>query len=250
MPNLFTAASAANEVSMLTHDNGSRPFLVVHRQPNDDCRMHHVFVYRRPGDGEKDSGSGQEHAHGRYSRLVLVASAFKVFTAGFHGFSGVNAQGNTVLARMTPADSPQHRYLWVGERIVEYDLPEPITAYLSKIGNSDVPYPLGLSASYVWFFTTSYACGTRPASRSTPVGVPRTLLRGYGLATETLATVDDLAANEGRLYDWFWAKPNPLQTHPEAVLATNHVTICRRPGWEEIEDRQDAYVPGQSSDEE
>lgn len=45
----------------------------------------------------------------------------------------------------------KHKYLFVGTEIYSFETDEPITKYYSLIGNSNVPYPVGVSKDYAYF---------------------------------------------------------------------------------------------------
>ncbi len=43
------------------------------------------------------------------------------------------------------------RYIYIGSEIYEFDTDDEIVAYHSKIGNSDVPYPVALGKTNAYF---------------------------------------------------------------------------------------------------
>jgi hypothetical protein len=45
----------------------------------------------------------------------------------------------------------KHKYLFIGTNVYSFETDEPIIKYYSKIGNSDVPYPIALSKDNVYF---------------------------------------------------------------------------------------------------
>lgn len=43
-----------------------------------------------------------------------------------------------------------NKYVFIGDKLYEFDTPEPIIDYSSPIGNNDVPYPFALSENYIY----------------------------------------------------------------------------------------------------
>jgi hypothetical protein len=227
------------------HDNGARSFQVAIQPAAAAGGARDVSVLR-PMDSKveiTDPPYSFPENPSPYTIEVTTVQAAEVWLGGSYAFNGREAPGNTILLREAgPAGSPPS-YVQIGKRVVRFTPPEPIDYYFSSIGNSDVPYPIGLSANFVWFFAPCLPRGTPRCNG--PIGVPRAALAGGPY------TAANLGANENFLYAQFYgingfSKPGLQVTH--GVRAEPVEVICRRPGWEEIEDRQDAYVPGDDSD--
>lgn len=68
-----------------------------------------------------------------------------------------NLDSRTLL-RPAPAEMPAattrrsgHRYVFIGGNVGQFDTSEPISAFESPVGNNDVPYPVAISESEVFF---------------------------------------------------------------------------------------------------
>jgi len=134
--------------SYFIHDNGGRPFLVYVGKSS-------VEIYKANDlDDEDEDGDRGKAA---YTKLVKrYDDVDKVFvgksplndTTRFSGGHGSNFDGNSILVKLS---KPENRYVFIGERIYEFTAPEQITHYYSTVGNNDVPYPIAVSKSYVYF---------------------------------------------------------------------------------------------------
>ena len=219
--------------SYIVHDNGARPFKVVVLPAHPGAGWQHgVLVLGRRGP-EPDGEDTRE-----YTEVVATLEAATVMADGGYERGYAPAVGNTVLVcEATPLGAPLS-YVWIGARVMRFCPPEPITAYCSMIGNSDVPYPLGLSANYVWFFAPSLPCGDVYHG---PLGVRREQLSSIRYTPKTLAV------HESALYSALYGiNGYPKPGLQPGALRCDVTVLRRRPGWEEIEDRQAAYVPGGS----
>lgn len=118
------------------HDNGSRPFLVV---ISDDL----IVIFKDISQKQKQKQMHRnERERERWNKCMTIHLFNKVFV-GKH--SGQNQYtGNTILIQLSPL-----QYLYVGERIVQFDAVEPILHYESYMGNNDVPYPFAITEHYV-----------------------------------------------------------------------------------------------------
>ena len=144
----------------LIHDNGGRPFKVV-------VSNNHVIVYKRTKEEEQraedfDQDIDDEKAYDKnmkrlYSHKLLEwKNVVRVFI-GHHPpnvpktWSGdfVSA-GNSILVHVKGKT-----YVSIGMSIDEFEAEEPITEYLSEVGNSDVPYPIALSPNYAYLMIES-----------------------------------------------------------------------------------------------
>ena len=105
------------EAFYVTHDNGGNPFAI-----NDDGKYIDFF-------------KNVKQLH----RLSWKNDVKKIF-------SGDKLDDNSsVLIQLK-----NNKYMFIGHEIYEFESDEKITEYYSRIGNSDVPYPLALSKNYVY----------------------------------------------------------------------------------------------------
>lgn len=104
------------------HDNGGRPWRVLadHRE---------VTIIDNFGD----------------RGVVHRVPGYEGFWWGYDT-SGSFAHGNTILV-----DKGLCTYLYIQRRGLKFTTPEPITDFVSPLGNSDVPYPVAFSKNYVYF---------------------------------------------------------------------------------------------------
>ena len=115
----------------LIHDNGGRPWQVV-------ADPHCLTVF---------------HGAPKYATVTHRVSGYAGHWAGFDT-SGLFAHGNTVLVSLTnPKLGGDWRYLYIQRDLIEFQTDEPITDYVSRMGNNDVPYPLAFSRNFVYFLT-------------------------------------------------------------------------------------------------
>ena len=106
------------------HDNGGRPFRVTVRGLT-------VSVY-------KGTFADETYA---YDQLIRTAKVKRIYL----GKDGA-AVGNSVLLHLSG-----NKYMYVGSEIYEFQMDDAVTAYFSLIGNSDVPYPVLLGDTNVYF---------------------------------------------------------------------------------------------------
>jgi hypothetical protein len=112
----------------LIHDNGGRPFLVKHGRSL-------VRVYKECEDC--------------YTEQVLrIDNPLRVFV-GKNRESSTH-DGNTMLVHVKGKE-----YVYIGESIYSFGAVSPIQAYVSDVGNSDVPYAYALDAKYTYLLIGS-----------------------------------------------------------------------------------------------
>jgi len=147
----------------------------------------HTFLHQRPGDDEGDADEDSdedEDINQRYDDLVVkYENPLEIFVDGSvddfeddykddykdyaddvqdqvvpgidlsPGPDPLDEPGNTMLVDIgSAAHQDSFLYLWIGERVVTFTTLEPFDDYHSFIGNNDVPYPIGLTEKYVYFF--------------------------------------------------------------------------------------------------
>lgn len=131
----------ANTKIYHTHDNGGRPFVVY-----DD--IDHVRVYKTPDDEyvwREDWSDNPSDNVNLYTKLVYETKCNKVFV-GKHIYDNPETIGNSILV-----DLGDNNYTFIGGQIYQFHTDEIITNYYSRIGNSDVPYPVATSQNYIYF---------------------------------------------------------------------------------------------------
>lgn len=172
----------SGEDLFLTHDNGGRPFF---------CRVspRRVQVFRIPHDAytwDEDFDANDDTRNFElYTQLVLELVRPKRVWVGEDVGRDPHFHGNSMLILGTDG-----AYYFVGERIYSFVTQEPITDFYSRVGNSDVPYPVAASQSRVYFMLDQ-------------VSVPREDLRLH------LYDVDMADA-----YDAFYAQKDELSPEP------------------------------------
>ncbi len=103
------------------HDNGGRPFRVVVAPSGKQVTV-------VPTDPEDPSDPPM-----RFRVLRVFVAPDK-------------PRGNTILLQ-----TAKNTYVYVGERVVEFQMTDPVVAYRSRLGNSDVPYPYVVGAQNTYF---------------------------------------------------------------------------------------------------
>lgn len=153
----------------LIHDNGGRPFKVV-------VSNNHVIVYKQTKEEQQraeelDQEIDDEKAYDKKMKRLYSDKLFewKNVVRVFIGHHTPNVPktwsgdfvsvGNSILVHVKGKT-----YVSIGQSIDEFEAEEPITEYLSEIGNSDVPYPIALSPNYAYLMIES----TLPQSKRTP----------------------------------------------------------------------------------
>lgn len=112
-----------------THDNGGRPFKVVVETDGDE-KIVRVFAEE----------TGKEILKFDGVKFVIEGNYSDRFVSEKEG------RGNTVILQLSPS-----RFVFIGDRIYEFELDDTVEGYFSMIGNSDVPYPVLLGQKNVYF---------------------------------------------------------------------------------------------------
>lgn len=108
------------EKTHITHDNGGRSFAV-----QKDGNRINIFK--------------------TVNSINLHGDVEKIFSGDKEDDS------SSVLLEIKNTRKEKNKYVFVGSEMYEFKTDEPITKYYSKIGNSDVPYPVALSKNYAYF---------------------------------------------------------------------------------------------------
>ena len=107
----------------VVHDNGGRPFVVLKDGETVDIYL-----------GEPSAHSPRTNFHTRIGHYTGVTQFF-VGEDPEHGHTG-----NSILFR-SDCEKGRNWYIFVGKEVYQFETAEEIRAYLSPMGNSDVPYP-------------------------------------------------------------------------------------------------------------
>lgn len=121
-----------------THDNGGRPFRVVYDDSNKRVAILTLDIRK-----SEYTILVKEYKH--VEKLWVGKSPLNP-TSKYSGGYGKKFDGNSILIQL-----PNRKYVFVGDRVYEFQTVEPITKYYSTVGNSDVPYPVALSEHYIYF---------------------------------------------------------------------------------------------------
>lgn len=134
------------------HDNGGRPFLVY-------VAKNSVSVYAVPKNAthkDEDWTHDDKLRKWMYTKQVGEYPYKKIFIgesvkSGFTNFGmgyGKEFDGNSILLKQSNS-----KYIHIAQHIAEVDTKgDVIKEYYAQVGNNDVPYQLGVSDKYVYFF--------------------------------------------------------------------------------------------------
>jgi hypothetical protein len=126
-----------------THNNGGRPYRVY----IDGSK---VSIYSLRAELQENN---REKLH--EDKLVKSLTVKKVFVGKSTGKAdGADHKpseakqflGNSILLHISGK-----KYMFVGDKIYEFDMEDAVDSYFSKIGRNDVPYPVILGTQYVYF---------------------------------------------------------------------------------------------------
>jgi hypothetical protein len=140
--------------SYLIHDNRGRPFQVFIEDDGEVIiktlkKKYKICLVRAL------SLITCEHAINAFGEIkpndfTKVVKRYKNVERVFIGKDKINGRvndGNSILLKLKG-----NRYATIfGSSIYEFSTSEPITRYLSPVGNNDVPYPVAFSKNYVYF---------------------------------------------------------------------------------------------------
>jgi hypothetical protein len=148
-----------------THWNGCTGYIVV-----VEDQKNKVYIYGSSHDGISDAESEEEECHYKndviltfeyfveesYTRLVKSYDAIEIFIGkstlnemtDYSGDYGDEFDGNSILLRI--GAEREFRYVHIGRVITEFIINEPITKFVSSVGNNDVPYPYAESLNWCY----------------------------------------------------------------------------------------------------
>lgn len=117
-----------------THDNGGRPFLVKIYQ-------NYVDVYKEEGDNSEETRNSYKKIYRFKFIEIFIGKSPKSKMTEFSSGYGSDFDGNSILLKID-----QNRYIFIGEKISEFETTNDITEYISPVGNNDVPYPFAIDS--------------------------------------------------------------------------------------------------------
>ena len=123
-------------------DNGTSPYIVY-----VNANRTTVSIFGIPKNRyvkNSDWSTLRSDNYGHFTEIVKRYKNVRDIMPGVDLSEGKT--GNSVLIRIN-----QSTYVYIGDCIYSFKCTESITSYYSNIGNNDVPYPVGVSSSYVYF---------------------------------------------------------------------------------------------------
>lgn len=132
-----------------TEDNGGIGYIVF-------IKDNKVFVYGREKDQLLTLEDDDLKPEYYFTRLVKEYDALEVFIGKsvenkmtkFSGGYGPKWDGNSILLRI--GSTSEYKYAMIGICLTEFEIDEPITEFVSSVGNNCVPYPYAVSKNYVY----------------------------------------------------------------------------------------------------
>jgi len=111
-----------NAKKYMIHDNGGRPFIVLHKKKN-------VTIIKKSTN----------------TIVMKYKNVKRVLPGEEHNKKYI---GNSVLV-----DLGDNKYVWIGQNIYEFTTPDlkKIKRFYSQVGNNNVPYPVAVSKNNVFF---------------------------------------------------------------------------------------------------
>ena len=154
--NLLTGMRVINGLRLyLTHDNGARSFLVIHKNKNvtilkEPDWNNSKFVHDNDDNSyNHDNDDDNDFSNNKLRNYTVKIMKYKNVKRVLPG-EDVNKEyfGNSVLL-----DLGDNRYVFIGSNIYEFNTPanEYINKFYSLVGNNDVAYPVALSQTYAYF---------------------------------------------------------------------------------------------------
>jgi len=123
-------------------DNGSTPYIVYVNSNRTT-----VSVFGIPKNRYVKNSDWSAHRPDNYGYFTELVKRYKNVRDVMPGVDlAESMSGNSVLIRINRTS-----YVYIGDCIYSFNSREPITSYYSNMGNSGVPYPVAVSASYVYF---------------------------------------------------------------------------------------------------
>lgn len=129
----------SNYISYITHDNGSRPFMVVH-----NTKKNKVIIYKHMFLGDNERIFKKLYGKKKSYDIIVAKYDVKRVMPGIEANDKYN--GNSVLL-----DLGDNRYVFIGGSVYEFSVSDTIQQYNSLMGNSNVHYPVAIGCTYAYF---------------------------------------------------------------------------------------------------
>ena len=112
-------------------DNGGRPFKV--------CHDAHRFWVLKQSDPDADTEFITTVVKPTPYARAFVGKSPRNKRTEFSGGHGPKFDGNSMLFELG-----RKQYMFIGERVETFTVPDPIVTFVSPVGNSSVPYPFAV----------------------------------------------------------------------------------------------------------
>jgi len=134
-----------NSVTYAIHDNGGRPFKVIHKKNT----VHILKIHDNDCDREYNIPVM------KYNNVVKV-------------FPGIDLTSKKIMGNSVLVNLYDNRYVYIGSGIYEFTVPtgDTIKKYYSQVGNNDVPYPIAVGKTNIYFMLDN-------------VYIPKTMFNGF-----------------------------------------------------------------------
>lgn len=127
-----------------THDNGSRPFKVVIKNKNINCKELHIY-----GCNYIDTNEDAKYQDYVYYDFITKYKVDKIFI-GNDPEKIYCDQLNSHHGSAIIAEIGKHKYVYIGDVVYEFETESPIIMFRSPIGNNDVPYPFAQDNTFTY----------------------------------------------------------------------------------------------------
>jgi hypothetical protein len=105
-----------------------------------------VSVYRKPDDGYVDDMDWTNQFDTDRLFYTKEAGTYASLKTWIGVDSATEQHGNSILV-LLDAQEGRFKYMYIGSQMYTFFLSSMVTAYYSRMGNSDVPYPVALTDS-------------------------------------------------------------------------------------------------------
>jgi hypothetical protein len=128
-----------------THNNGGRPYRVY----VDGSK---VSIYRLREDEPNQYEKPSQYEEDKLVKSLTVKEVFvgkstgKADGADHRPSEAHQFVGNSILLHVSGK-----KYMFIGDKIYEFDMEDAVDSYFSMIGRNDVPYPVLLGTQNVYF---------------------------------------------------------------------------------------------------
>ena len=123
-------------------DNRTTPYIVYINEKRNS-----VYIYRIPKNSYVMNKDWSINANDNLCYFTDLVAKYKNLKDIMIGVDyNEKKHGNSILLRLN-----SKKYLYIGDCIYSFTSDETITNYYSNMGNNEVPYPVGVSKSYIYF---------------------------------------------------------------------------------------------------